>query len=516
MTVAYILVSTPFVSLHASFMQSDVPESRVWLFGDRPINGDGQFVLYWMVANRRPAWNYSLDRAIDWAVELGKPLVVLEALRSDYRWASDRLHRFVLQGMADNAAAFAPQKVLHYAYVEAQENAGKGLVRALARRAAVVVSDDYPCFFLPAAHRAARPLVPVRFELIDSNGLYPIRSTDRVFSRAVDFRRHLQKTITPHLVEMPRSEPFAGRNLPPAPELDQAITSRWPIADLSQGEFDLSGLPIDHSVKPSQIHGGAVAGQQQLERFLDDRLPIYDEDRNQPDEEAASGLSPYLHFGHVSAHQVFAAAAERDGWNPGKVAPKATAKSSGWWGGGVNFEAFLDELITWREIGFNRCALTRDFDRYESLPGWAQQTLAEHAGDERDYVYDPAQFESAATHDEIWNAAQTELVREGRMHNYLRMLWGKKTLHWSATPRDALAVMIELNNKYALDGRDPNSYSGIFWVLGRYDRAWGPERPIFGKIRYMTSDSTRRKLRLTNYLSRYAPQVGRETGRLFD
>ena len=164
----------------------------------------------------------------------------------------------------------------------------------------------------------------------------------------------------------------------------------------------------------------------------------------------------------------------------------------------------MDQLCTWREIGFNMCWREPNFDQFESLPSWALKTIDQHADDERKFVYSLDEFERAATHDEIWNAAQRQLVQEGRIHNYLRMLWGKKILHWSESPRDALAIMIELNNKYALDGRDPNSYSGIFWVLGRYDRAWGPERPIFGKLRYMTSENTAKKHRLTKYLKHFA------------
>jgi deoxyribodipyrimidine photo-lyase len=153
-------------------------------------------------------------------------------------------------------------------------------------------------------------------------------------------------------------------------------------------------------------------------------------------------------------------------------------------------EALLDQVLTWRELGFNLCAQRDDFDQYESLPDWALQTLDAHRSDPREHVYSSAQFENANTHDPLWNAAQNQLRRDGKIHNYLRMLWGKKILEWSFSPREALDTMIELNNKYALDGRDPNSYSGIFWVLGRYDRAWGPERPVFGKVRYMSSKNT--------------------------
>ena len=217
-------------------------------------------------------------------------------------------------------------------------------------------------------------------------------------------------------------------------------------------------------------------------------------------------MSPYLHWGHISVPEMFLDLVQREGWTPEQLAPKASGSRSGWWGMSSAVESFLDELITWRELGFNMAWQRDDYDRYESLPEWAQKTLAEHAKDPRPHVYDLEGFAKAETHDEIWNAAQRQLVRDGRIHNYLRMLWGKKILHWTETPRDALEIMVELNNRYAVDGRDPNSYSGIFWVLGRYDRAWGPERPIFGKIRYMTSDSTRKKVRLRKYLREYSPQ----------
>jgi deoxyribodipyrimidine photo-lyase len=166
-------------------------------------------------------------------------------------------------------------------------------------------------------------------------------------------------------------------------------------------------------------------------------------------------------------------------------------------------EAFLDQLVTWRELGFNFCSRRDDYDRFDSLPDWARRSLAEHAADPREHVYSVDELAAARTHDPLWNAAQRQLVREGRIHNYLRMLWGKKILQWARSPEDALEAMIELNNRYALDGRDPNSYSGISWVLGRFDRPWAPERPIFGKIRYMSSENTARKLKVKEYIRRY-------------
>ena len=487
----------------------DFPDTRLRVIGDADVDRTGDYVLYWMTAFRRVDDNFSLQRAVDWARELDKPLVILEALRCGYRWASDRLHRFVIEGMRDNQARLHETRVTYYPYLERQQGEGKGLLAALAETACVVIGDDFPCFFLPRMIQAAKTQIPVRFELIDSNGIYPMRATDKVFARAFDFRRHLQKELRDHLEVFPRPHPLQGAALEELNRLPKQITDRWPVADVAKLADDddaLSQLPIDHDVGPALMTGGADAAQQTLADFLDNKLSAYGQDRSQPQRDVASGLSPYLHFGHISAHRVFDELMQREGWSPGKLSSKAGGSKDGWWGTSETAESFLDELITWREVGYNMCAHRDDYDQYETLPDWARETLAQHASDKREHTYDLEQFEHADTHDELWNAAQNQLVREGRMHNYLRMLWGKKILEWSTSPRDALDVMIELNNKFAADGRNPNSYSGIFWVLGRYDRAWGPERNIFGKVRYMSSENTARKFKVDEYIRKYASE----------
>jgi deoxyribodipyrimidine photo-lyase len=484
------------------------PDIRVQAVNARFPATRGDYVLYWMVAARRTRWNFALQRAIEWAERLGKPLVVLEALRAGYPWASDRHHAFVLQGMADNARSLEGSGVRYYAYVEREPNEGKGLLAALADRAAVVVTDDFPAFFLRRMVTAAGRQIDVTLEAVDSNGLLPLRAADRVFPTAYAFRFFLQKNLRSHLSSFPEADPLGARRLVHADEIPAAIAKRWAPADaalLATEPGTLRHLPIDHVVGSVATRGGMVAGSARLQGFLGERLARYADERNQPEVEATSGLSPYLHFGHVSAHEVFAALMTRERWTTRSIAPKATGKREGWWGASPAAEAFLDQFVTWREVGYNMCHLRSDYDRYESLPDWARATLDAHAPDPRSHVYDLEAFEAAATHDPLWNAAQTELVREGRMHNYLRMLWGKKILEWSSSPRAALDVMIELNNRYALDGRDPNSYSGIFWVLGRYDRPWAPTRPIFGSVRYMSSQNTARKVRVKGYLERYAP-----------
>jgi deoxyribodipyrimidine photo-lyase len=469
-----------------------------------------------MVAFRRLGWNFALERAAEVARELGKPLVILEPLRCGYRWANDRFHRFVIDGMAEHARRLARSNVLYYPYVEPRPGAGRGLIEALGARACLVVSDDFPAFFIPRMLRAAGEKLRVRLEAVDSNGVFPLRAAERAFVTAFDFRRTLQKVLPEHLDAMPAEDPLAARLPKRLAALPEEVTRRWPAAEaeLLEGKAgSLAALPIDHAVGPVDgVRGGDAAGAAVLAQFLEKRLKLYGEGRNQPEEDVTSGLSPYLHFGMVSAHQLFSALAERERWTPARLGTSTRGAKEGWWGMSAAAEKFLDEAITWREVGFNLAAKRDDFDRFESLPDWARKTLETHAKDPRPEVYDLAAFEEARTHDELWNAAQRQLVRDGRIHNYLRMLWGKKILHWTADPRQALDVMIELNNKYALDGRDPNSYSGIFWCLGRFDRPWAPERPVFGVVRYMSSESTRRKLRVNGYLGRYGAQMALTPG----
>ncbi len=481
-----------------------------------PPDPEGRYVLYWMTAFRRTRWNWSLDYAVDVANRLAKPLLVLEAVRAGYPWASDRLHAFVVAGMRDNARAVAQTKAHFLGYVEPLAGAGSGLLEALAAHSALVVTDDCPTFFLPRMQAAAGQAIDRPLVAVDSNGLLPLRSTDKTWSRAHDFRRFLQRTLPEHLLEMPSRTPLdqleTDHDDRTARSIDD-IAARWPSAfcvdqddrELRQG---IANLPIDHSVTPTGLPGGPVAARERLAGFISNNLGRYLDGRLDLEDPSTSGLSPYLHFGHIAAAEVFAAIADRESWTPLDTSDTATGARSGWWGMSEAADAFLDQLVTWRELGFNRSAREEDAMDPTSLPNWAQETIVAHAADPRPYQYTLEQFEDAATHDELWNAAQRELTSDGHMHNYLRMLWGKKIYEWSKTAQSAIDVMIHLNDKYALDGRDPNSYAGIFWCLGRYDRAWGPERPIYGKLRYMTSEGARRKLRLGTYLKRYGPEPG--------
>jgi deoxyribodipyrimidine photo-lyase len=460
-----------------------------------------------MIANRRRYSNFALQRAVHWAMELRKPLLVVEALSCDYPWASARIHAAILQGMRDNVKAFENSGAHYHPFVERVPSQGKGMVEALTRDACVAITDDYPAFEIPRWLSAAAKQSRVLMEKIDSNGIFPMRATDRVFATAHSFRRFLQKNLREHLEAFPLMDPLADtdlRQLKAGLSLKERLRAVT-IDELMSPNSLADTISIDHSVQPVKaFESGPVAAGNRLKAFVRDCLASYAESRNDPDEDITSGLSSHLHFGHLSAHEVFKAVMRSARWSSEKLAPQATGSRESWWGVRPNAEAFLEQLVTWRELGFNACALLPGYDRYTSLPQWAQKTLAAHAADRRPALYSHAEFESAETHDALWNAAQIQLLREGRIHNYLRMLWGKKILEWSRTPEEALETMIHLNNRYALDGRDPNSYSGIFWILGRYDRPWGPARPVFGTVRYMSSENTARKVHVKDYIRRYS------------
>jgi deoxyribodipyrimidine photo-lyase len=234
----------------------------------------------------------------------------------------------------------------------------------------------------------------------------------------------------------------------------------------------------------SRFHqGGRKAALKRLRRFLEKGLDRYDSDRNDPSQAVSSELSPYLHFGMISAREVALAAR--------KARPE----------GDKNLDGFLEELIVRRELSFNYCRFQEHYNDLRGLPDWARKTLGEHDDDPREHEYDLGALERAETHDALWNACQQEIVLTGKMHNYVRMLWGKKIIEWTPSHARALEIMTHLNNKYGLDGRDPNSYVGFLWCLGLHDRAWG-ERPVFGKIRYMSSASTRKKVDAASYIQR--------------
>lgn len=482
---------------------------RVFNRNNKNVREDGKFVLYWMQVNRRVEYNFALEYAVAWANKLDLPLLVYEGLRMDYPWASDRIHSFILEGMKENLEFFSDSEFSYFPFVESKKGEGKGLVKSLCEEAALIVSDEFPVFIIPEHNKAIAEKAEVPFYTVDSNGVLPMELTKKEPYSAFIFRRNVQKYFKEAYQNPPKRNPLEELKNRNKVELSAEFLSDYQHAENHLNDIFkfISSIEIDHSVTVLDLKGTREAALKQMDIFLDSRLSKYADERNHPDKRAYSGLSPYLHFGKISPFEIVEKVFERQpkGWSIDDLTP-VSGKNRGYFKGHEYVESFMDEIITWREVGYHFAHVRPDYDKYESLPDWAKQSLAEHESDPREHIYSLEELENAQTHDEIWNAAQRQLVKEGIIHNYLRMLWGKNILAWTPNAKTALEYLIHLNNKYAIDGRNPNSYSGIFWILGRFDRAWGPERPVFGKIRYMTSKSTRSKLKLDNYLKEFSGQ----------
>lgn len=475
---------------------------------DKEPDSSKEYVLYWMQTNRRFQYNYALEYAIAWANKLGKPLLIYEGLNVDYPWASDRFHTFMMEGMKENLEEASKLGINFYSYLEPEKGAGKGLLYSLAEKACVVISDEFPVFIIRNHNKSIATKLDIPYITIDSNGLIPVGLTDKDPYSAYLFRKIMQKYFLEAFTNPPKQNPLKDLEDINEISLPDEFLEKYPRGDEAFHDIKkvISKLGIDHSVGGIDMNGTRKAALGKLEQFIAYGLMEYDEKRNHPDEKKTSGLSPWLHFGKISEYEIVKTVLDHQpkDWDLGNLTPNG-GKNSGFFNGNPNIESFLDEVITWREVGFHYAHHRPDYDQFESLPDWVQKTMNEHRNDNREYVYSLEEFEQSKTHDELWNAAQAQLREEGIIHNYLRMLWGKKVIEWTPDYETALDYLIELNNKYAIDGRDPNSYSGIFWCLGRFDRAW-QEREVFGKIRYMTSESTRKKVRLNKYLDKYGNQ----------
>lgn len=475
---------------------------------DNSQNEAGEYVLYWMQSTRRFQYNYALELAVAWANKLDKPLLIYEGLNIDYPWASDRIHTFMMEGMKENLEYARSKDLNFYSYLEPEKGAGKGLLYTLSEEACVVISDEYPVFIIREHNKRLGENLRVPYITVDSNGIIPLGVTDKDPYSAYLFRKVMQKNFVEAFTNPPKSNPLNDLENTDKIEFSEGFTEKYPRADefLEDIEKTVSEFDIDHDVQALDMIGSRKAALGMLGNFVAHGLAEYGEKRNHPDEKKTSQLSPWLHFGKISAYEIVKAVFEHqpEGWGVEDITPNK-GQRSGFFNGDKNISKYLDELITWREVGFHYAHHRDDYDQFESLPDWVKETMSEHEDDPREHIYSLEELEFSKTHDELWNAAQNQLREEGVIHNYLRMLWGKKVIEWTPDYRTALDYVIHLNNKYAIDGRDPNSYSGIFWCFGRFDRAW-QEREVFGKLRYMTSDSTRKKVRLKQYLDKFGSQ----------
>ena len=446
-----------------------IQAERVQTLTDRTDPADGAYVLYWMQQAQRAELNHALEYAAHRANELGQPLLVVFGLMDDYPEANLRHYTFLVEGLADVARALAERAIPFVV----RRGAPDDVALELAREASLLVCDRG--YLRPqrewrerVAREAACPVVQV-----ESDVVVPVElASDKRETAA----RTLRPKITRHL----------DRFLVPLPTvtLEKKLGREVPGEDVRDVAGLLGRLTIDREVPPVPIFaGGTTAGKEILRAFLADSLPTYAANRGQPQTNDVSHMSKYLHFGQIS---------------PVYIALELRQQ-----GGGENVDGYLEELIIRRELPMNFVFYEPDYDAYVCVPEWARRTLAEHAGDERHYVYTREQLEEAGTHDPYWNAAMTEMKVSGYMHNYMRMYWGKKIIEWSADPETAYGTTLHLNNKFFLDGRDANSFSNVAWVFGNHDRGW-TERDVFGKVRYMNAAGLERKADPKAYVEKVA------------
>lgn len=449
-------------------------DERIKLLNDKPENKKARYVLYWTQMFKRTTHNHALKFAIEQANERDLPLVVYEGLKFYYPWASDRIHTFILEGVEEKRAAFEKLGITYVFYLQKDKKSPKQTVAKIAKDAAVLVTDDFPCFIIPQHNAAIAEKAKIPVYAVDSNGIIPLSRFDKENYGAYTIRPKIKKILDEYFVPFKEAKIKNKKTNIKVDCPDTEVNSKN-IAKL------VAECDIDHAVKPSPIyHGGSANGRKRLNHFIKNILPRYDESRNKPDIDGCSRLSSYLHFGFLSPLEIALAVKNS----------KAPQKSK---------DAYLEELIVRRELSYNFTHFNKNYDSLKALPEWSQTTMREHVKDERPEIFSLEELENCETYDELWNATQREMNLTGEVHNYVRMLWGKLVIQWSKNYEEAFAALEHLNNKYCLDGRNPNSYAGILWCFGKHDRPW-MEREIFGKMRYMTSNSTGKKFDSKKYI----------------
>ena len=451
-----------------------VDSERIQKLNAQPERPERKYVLYWAQMNRRVNVNQALLFAAEAANRHDLPLLVYEGLTCSYEYANDRLHTFVLEGVLDTEQRLAKLGIGYIFYLRKTAKSRNDVLYELAKDAALLVTDDYPVFIAAMHNRSVPNKVDIAYYAVDSSCVVPMS--------CVPERQYAAYTIRPRIRRL------LPKFLQPA---DALHVKRKYTASLSSFHTNVTkekipslvaSCDIDHSVSPSlTFRGGSEQAELLLQHFLQQNLKRFAEDRNEPTEHATSHLSPYLHFGQISALEI-ALAVEKH---------LRTAKAGA--------EAYLEELVVRRELSFNYAGHVKDPGSLKNLPEWCQQNMEKHARDQREHIYTPRQLEEAETADALWNATQKEMLLRGKIQGYYRMYWGKKIIEWSRSYEEAARVMIDIHGRHALDGRDPNTFTNILWCFGLHDRAW-PERPVFGKMRYMSLEGMKRKTDTQAYI----------------
>ena len=436
-------------------------------------NRDGRYILYWMQASQRSECNHALEHAVRQANAQRLPVVVLFVLTDQFPEANLRHYTFMMEGLKEVSGKLEKRGILFVLRHGLPERE----VLDLAGEAAMVVTDRGYLRIQKTWRRRLADKAPCRVVEVETDVVVPVETaSEKEAWSAATLRPKIKRLLPDYLVAL--TETPVWKN---AAGLDMAgLSLKSSIKEL------LRSLAIDRTVPPVSAHtGGSAGAHERLDHFITHHLTNYAVKHSDPLSDGTSHLSPYLHFGQISP--LFVALKVQE-------APAELKEAK---------EAFLEELIVRRELAMNFVHYHEQYDSYDGLPEWAKRTLEKHEKDKRPYGYVLTEFEGARTHDPYWNAAQMEMVKTGKMHNYMRMYWGKKIIEWTASPREAYDIALYLNNRYELDGRDPNGFTGVAWCFGKHDRPW-VERSIFGAVRYMNAAGLQRKFKIDRYVGKIA------------
>ncbi len=443
-------------------------EARIRILQNgKPSSGP---VIYWMSRDQRVHDNWALLYAQKLAIEMKKPLAVIFNLVPDFLEATSRQYGFMLKGLKEVESILTRYNIPFFLLMGKPETEIPKFIKKY--NSSVLVSDFDPLRIKRIWKKEVAKKIEIPFYEIDAHNIIPcLTVSNKLEFAAYTIRPKIHRLLPEFLEDYPRLK-----------KLQKADSL---IMDRINWDKVLESLKINREVKEVDwIKPGEAAAANALKDFLENRFERYAEDRNDPNKNAISNLSPYLHFGQISAQRVALTVQQFYQKNP-------------------SAEAFLEELIVRRELSDNFCYFNPKYDSFGGFHDWAKDTLNQHRKDKREFVYSLEEFEKAKTHEDLWNAAQRELLVTGKIHGYMRMYWAKKILEWSKSPEEALRIAIYLNDKFGLDGRDPNGYVGCAWSIGGvHDRAW-TERPVYGKIRYMNRNGAARKFDINSYIGKY-------------
>ena len=441
-----------------------IQKERIKVLNKKDIK-KGRYVLYWMQASQRAEYNHALEYAILKANEMHQPVIVFFGITDHFPEGNERHYTFMLEGLREVKQSLKKRGIQMVILHKSPEI---GAVQLAKRASLAVVDRGYLKIQKQWRNNTANqmdcPLIQVECDVI-----VPVEeASPKEEYAAATIRSKIHKKLNHFLVSFKQLDPTVD-----------SLSLDFDSFDISDLGKAISKLRIDRSVKKvDSFHGGTKEALARLEVFWEGKLDRFPELRNDPTLDYLSHMSPYLHFGQIS---------------PLFIALKALETKS------PGTEAFLEELIIRRELSMNFVFYNERYDSYGAIPEWARKSLGSHRKDKRQYLYGLEELEQAKTHDPYWNAAQREMVARGKMHGYMRMYWGKKIIEWSKTPEEAFRMALSLNNKYELDGRDPNGFTGVAWCFGKHDSPWA-ERPIFGNVRYMNDTGLKRKFDADKYV----------------